>query len=1645
MTTAARASSIGLVALLLLTLMVPMATPAAEATSGRAGPDFSVSSLTLDNHGSVQLNDAGIISIVAAPGDHTVRIEVANVGTLAGSATLTLVHKGSPTAFEVEVDQMSTGSLAPNGAPSVFLMSWTAATGEDQTLYARVTSNQDGNTMNDERTLALDVERHLQGTTLTPTHPQPSPGQSVARLSLGVHDLSVPVKNDGVIDISASMDVVLTPLGGGAAQTFPSNTISPLAPGSLHNPADSELLLVSLDATSLAGGYNITMTVTFTGPSWSDSVQVAAFDVIFSDYAAALVAPQDRTLQPGTSKLLTFRLDNTGQQLDNWNIATHSLQGWSDTSSWPLNTGPISAGSNLEFVANVDVPITATIGQTELLTVTFTSQGSSPQYALQAVVSITAGELFLAEVDIDNTSVSVVPGLPTGITVNVTNQGNVDTNFAMTAGFSPSPQGWTVELPVPPQTGYLAPGETVSLEVTVTPAHISAPLNPAERNQEDDLVDLWVGASAVNGIPVNDELELSVAPVIVVDPGLEVDGLELTEADVRAARYGIGYDALVPMDLEVRHNLINDVNELVNATVAVSDVRFTSYGGAGGFAESSRWAFTPSPLNATNMTLGMTSPAVLSVQGPADALPLAGLLEADVTVTPSLSSVHSAGGVNTAPVTRTVTVSVPGINDGEFIDEGVRTANVGVATTFPIGLRNVGNDVSNYTISLLNTLPVEWSATLGASGGLMTTVSSLPSQVAVHPNIVSTAHETTFDLTVTSDPLAQAGSITYVDLELSNTDTGEVLGQTAVPITVDAFVDATLDPPYRLINLSIFESPLTSLTMTNTGNTPAQFTVDINDPDDEVDFTLTSSPSVLIGAGFSDGVKVQLTPSEDAAADVNYSATVVVTVLDGPVLEAVIQANISQMDDVALVFDASLDDDVGSSGVQHNAIPGTTVSLPFTLTNNGNYLEELTLVTQVDDGWGASLDFTTAQLAIDENQVGTLTVDVPALGGSAELDRGDVHEVLIYVNDTATGTLRTIGAVDVVIAPLFDISSPDWPSILLFHQGLSQGISANVRNVGNADIDVNVEVALYRPGTDQVTDDWTLTSAASQVVSLRRGVDTPLDVVVELVELQPLLSLQGELRVTLTPVDTSVSGSAVLQTDLAVSRMFQNEPDVFMPGLSDGVEDRPFMWTHIPVSASTAAIYELELCSAQRLVQPGVIAPNIDASDLVWDFELVTGTGADQTHALDLAAGGCAGDDLITLPLRQAWTPEGAPTMAIDAPDRPNLLPGDGWDLTFRLYHPNENAGYTEYTEATYRYRLDTKADPAFELEGVAKEWTITGDRLMEGVATNLSLDLVNYGTSLAVDVTPVLTCEGAQVLSSPGAIPLLFPGESVNVQFGIQPDSMDWWLSSSQLRCTADWTSPVSDSFGDEIDNNRLVIEEEVVAWSPRPIVVLAGAAAGLLLAALFVALRNQNDNFRLAAVYAGLLGLGFSFHLLSIVWWGPVVLTVAALWTWRMSWRASEEFRVLHEDYQRQRKGLSTMYADHFEALRDTQRALSTILALPIFGFVLIVMGVPAQVPGNNLNGGSLLAYLIVVSFGVIYLLRRSNRTYGRIYGRLTDIETASARIERDLADPARLLGDLAEDGLGLADLLDEASQAARELSDTVDWDEQEVVEDV
>ena len=50
-----------------------------------------------------------------------------------------------------------------------------------------------------------------------------------------------------------------------------------------------------------------------------------------------------------------------------------------------------------------------------------------------------------------------------------------------------------------------------------------------------------------------------------------------------------------------------------------------------------------------------------------------------------------------------------------------------------------------------------------------------------------------------------------------------------------------------------------------------------------------------------------------------------------------------------------------------------------------------------------------------------------------------------------------------------------------------------------------------------------------------------------------------------------------------------------------------------------------------------------------------------------------------------------------------------------------------------------------------------------------------------------------------------------------------------------------------------------------------------------------------------------------------------------------------------------------------------------------------------------------------------------YGNLYGRMTDAEIRSIRIERDLADPARLLNDLADDGLDFTAILSEGTPSA------------------
>ncbi|MED5291818.1 MAG: hypothetical protein VX778_06265, partial [Candidatus Thermoplasmatota archaeon] len=311
------------------------------------------------------------------------------------------------------------------------------------------------------------------------------------------------------------------------------------------------------------------------------------------------------------------------------------------------------------------------------------------------------------------------------------------------------------------------------------------------------------------------------------------------------------------------------------------------------------------------------------------------------------------------------------------------------------------------------------------------------------------------------------------------------------------------------------------------------------------------------------------------------------------------------------------------------------------------------------------------------------------------------------------------------------------------------------------------------------------------------------------------------------------------------------------------------------------------------------------------------------------------------------------------------------------------------------------------------------------GETAYLEFDLKNEGTALAIGIDSELVCDGLVVEDKPNFVPLLYEGEAETLRWKVTGETLDWWEQSEDANCVVRITSDYA--LNNVVENDELEFKQKVDSSAPSTLTSFAGFGIAIIITIGLLGLTNQNEKYRLGAVYSGIIMLGFLFHLYDAIWWGPMAIVLAALWVWRMAWRSSEEFRYIHEDYQRARKGISTIYADHFQALTDSRRQLTIILSLPLFGFVGVVLGLPPQMTPDEANLISLVGYILFSTMVVWFILRRANKLYGTLYGKLTDIEVKATRIERDLGDPARLLNDLAMDGLDLSAILDTPQSVA------------------
>ena len=104
----------------------------------------------------------------------------------------------------------------------------------------------------------------------------------------------------------------------------------------------------------------------------------------------------------------------------------------------------------------------------------------------------------------------------------------------------------------------------------------------------------------------------------------------------------IGVNEILALEVQVRHNLVSDLAETIDANITVGDITFEALT-SGGF-RSDRWNASVTPGQTNGLTLGESFPASLGIQSRTGQLPLAGTVKIPVTTTPTLGT-HCLSGL----------------------------------------------------------------------------------------------------------------------------------------------------------------------------------------------------------------------------------------------------------------------------------------------------------------------------------------------------------------------------------------------------------------------------------------------------------------------------------------------------------------------------------------------------------------------------------------------------------------------------------------------------------------------------------------------------------------------------------------------------------------------------------------------------------------------------------------------------------------------------------------------------------------------------------------------------------------------------------------------------------------------------------------
>jgi uncharacterized membrane protein len=210
--------------------------------------------------------------------------------------------------------------------------------------------------------------------------------------------------------------------------------------------------------------------------------------------AFGLEAPPAASAAPGTTVSHTLTIINRGNASDNYTL---TLAG---DLSWPVQiaptAGPVAPGTSTKIPTTVQIPLTATHGQTQHISIDVTSMGD-PDRVASALVDTKVQNPYALAVEPITTTASAEPGGWATFAFRMGNTGSITDTFELTYTSTQQTQeaGWNLP-PLP--FVYLFPGVW-----TVIPVHLSVPSSTPEGDYTGEIRITSSGDSAITAtLPV---------------------------------------------------------------------------------------------------------------------------------------------------------------------------------------------------------------------------------------------------------------------------------------------------------------------------------------------------------------------------------------------------------------------------------------------------------------------------------------------------------------------------------------------------------------------------------------------------------------------------------------------------------------------------------------------------------------------------------------------------------------------------------------------------------------------------------------------------------------------------------------------------------------------------------------------------------------------------------------------------------------------------------------------------------------------------------------------------------------------------------------------------------------------------------------